>query len=133
MAAPAGSPLGTAPLTPGASAKTPSGAAAGRPAAFLAEPGSGVSSYSGGALREERPKAGGGDEGDGDGGGDGGGPEPMPMPRPPPRPGPSRDQGEDESGILQVRLPSPTKLAAKHFRQSPVANSQNSTFGPYDA
>ena len=41
-AAPAGPPLGTAPVTAGASAKTPGGTAAGRPAASLAEPGSGV-------------------------------------------------------------------------------------------
>ena len=48
-------------------------------------------------------------------------------------PGQGKDQGEGESSILHIRLPSPTKLASKHFRQSPVANSQHSTIGPYDA
>lgn len=41
-------------------------------------------------------------------------------------------EGEGESSIMHVGLPSPTKLASKHFRRSPNANS-TSTFGPYDA
>ena len=152
-------------MTPGASAKTPGGAAAGRPAAFLAEPGPGVRSCIGGAL-EERPFAGGGDGGGG-GVGECVGVGAVTGERQELRPaGPSREggrargqrrsspmgaaagtgeaaasaspgqgegQGEGESSILHIRLPSPTKLASKHFRQSPVANSQNSTIGPYDA
>ena len=151
-------------MAPGASAKTPGGAAAGRPAAFLAEPGSGVRSCSGGAL-EERPFAGGGDGGGHrrGGGGGGGGGECLGVgmgavagerqelrPAGPSReggrargqrpsspmgatPGQGEGLGEGESSILYIRLPSPTKLASKHFRQSPVANSQNRTMGPYDA
>lgn len=117
-AAPAGPPLGTAPVTAGASAKTPGGTAAGRPAASLAEPGSGVRSCSGGAHRAGTP---------------------LP-PRTPAHPlgeaavssspGQGQGQGEGESSILHIRLPSPTKLASKHFRQSPEAKQR---FGPYDA
>ena len=158
-------------MTPGVGVKTPGGTAAGRSAAVPSEPGSGVSSCSGGALPEESPKAGGGDEGkdNGGGGGDcegvgvgvgvgvGDGWELRPAGpswdgrrvrgrRSSPLgvdvgevaasalPGEGEGQGEGEdASILHIRLPSPTKLAAKHFRQSPVANSQNSTFGLYDA
>ena len=138
-APPARSPPGAAPVTPGTSAKAPGGTAAGPPAAFVAEHSSRrAPSIPGGG------NGGGGGGGGGNGGWNGGGEggrargqrRSSPM-------GASAggaaaasaspgQEGEGESSIMHVGLPSPTKLASKHFRRSPNANS-TSTFGPYDA
>ena len=130
-APPARSPPGAAPVTPGTSAKAPGGTAAGPPAAFVAEHSS-----------RRAPSIPGGGNGGG-GGGEGGRARGQRRSSPmgasaggaaaaSASPGQGQGQGEGESSIMHVGLPSPTKLASKHFRRSPNANS-TSTFGPYDA
>ena len=130
-APPARSPPGAAPVTPGTSAKAPGGTAAGPPVAFVAEHSS-----------RRAPSIPGGGNGGG-GGGEGGRARGQRRSSPmgasaggaaaaSASPGQGQGQGEGESSIMHVGLPSPTKLASKHFRRSPNANS-TSTFGPYDA
>ena len=125
-APPARSPPGAAPVTPGTSAKAPGGTAAGPPVAFVAEHSS----------RRAPSIPGGGNGGGGVGGRARGQRRSSPMvasaggaAAASASPG---QEGEGESSIMHVGLPSPTKLASKHFRRSPNANS-TSTFGPYDA
>ena len=128
-APPARSPPGAAPVTPGTSAKAPGGTAAGPPVAFVAEHSS--------RRAPSIPGGGNGGGGGGEGGRARGQRRSSPM-------GASAggaaaasaspgQEGEGESSIMHVGLPSPTKLASKHFRRSPNANTSTSTFGPYDA
>ena len=126
-APPARSPPGAAPVTPGTSAKAPGGTAAGPPVAFVAEHSS----------RRAPSIPGGGNGGGGVAGRARGQRRSSPMvasaggaAAASASPG---QEGEGESSIMHVGLPSPTKLASKHFRRSPNANTSTSTFGPYDA
>ena len=134
-APPARSPPGAAPVTPGTSAKATGGTAAGPLAAFVAEHSS--------RRAPSIPGGGNGGGGGGNGGGEGGRARGQRRSSPmgasaggaaaaSASPGQGQGQGEGESSIMHVGLPSPTKLASKHFRRSPNANS-TSTFGPYDA